>query len=68
MMANSKVFLDAVGHLVVAWLWLEQYVASAGKTGDFYDGKRQAAAYFFRWARPAPGPSSSCTPRATRRR
>lgn len=52
MMANSTVFLDAVGHLVVAWLWLEQYVACAGKEGDFYDGKRQATAYFFRWELP----------------
>ncbi len=27
-------------------------VACAGRTGDFYDGKRQAAAYFFRWELP----------------
>lgn len=51
-MANSTVFLDAMGHVVVAWIWLEQYVASAGRTGDFYDGKRQAAAYFFKWELP----------------
>lgn len=51
-MANSTVFLDAVGHVVVAWIWLEQLVACAGKVGDFYDGKRQAAAYFFRWELP----------------
>jgi len=52
MMANSTVFLEATGHVVVAWIWLEQLVASAGRTGDFYDGKRQAAAYFFRWELP----------------
>ena len=38
--------------MVVAWIWLEQLVACAGRTGDFYDGKRQAAAYFFRWELP----------------
>jgi alkylation response protein AidB-like acyl-CoA dehydrogenase len=52
MMANSTVFLEATGHVVVAWIWLEQLVACAGRTGDFYDGKRQAAAYFFRWELP----------------
>ena len=52
MMANSTVFLEATGHVVVAWIWLEQFVACAGKEGDFYDGKRRAAAYFFRWELP----------------
>jgi butyryl-CoA dehydrogenase len=52
MMANSTVFLEATGHVVVAWIWLEQLVACSGRTGDFYDGKRQAAAYFFRWELP----------------
>ena len=55
-MANSTVFLEAAGHVVVAWIWLEQYVACAGRSGDFYDGKRQAAAYFFRWELPRTGP------------
>jgi hypothetical protein len=32
---------------VIAWIWLEQAVAAAGKDGDFYDGKRLAARYFF---------------------
>ncbi|EON23131.1 acyl-CoA dehydrogenase domain-containing [Nocardioides sp. CF8] len=52
MMANSTAFVEAVGHVVVAWIWLEQLVACADKAGDFYDGKRQAAAYFFRWELP----------------
>ena len=56
MLANSTVFLDAAGHLVVAWIWLEQLVACGDKTGDFYDGKRHAAAYFFRWELPRTGP------------
>jgi alkylation response protein AidB-like acyl-CoA dehydrogenase len=46
-MANSHVYLEAFGHIVVAWLWLEQFIAAHGKGGDFYDGKRQSARYFF---------------------
>jgi hypothetical protein len=50
------VYLEAAGHLVVAWLWLEQLIAVGGKPGDFYDGKRQAARYFLRWELPRTGP------------
>jgi butyryl-CoA dehydrogenase len=46
-LANSTAYLDAAGHLVVAWMWLEQASAAAGKDGPFYDGKRLAARYFF---------------------
>jgi hypothetical protein len=46
-LANSTAYLDATGHLVVAWMWLEQASAAAGKQGAFYDGKRLAARYFF---------------------
>ena len=52
MMANATAYLEATGHLVVAWLWLEQYLTAAGKEGDFYDGKRHAARYFYRWELP----------------
>lgn len=51
-MANSAVYLEAFGHIVVAWIWLEQYMAAEGRTGDFYGGKRQAARYFFRYELP----------------
>ena len=51
-MANSAVYLEAFGHVVVAWIWLEQYLAAAGRDGDFYEGKRQAAGYFFRYELP----------------
>ncbi len=46
-MANATTYLEAAGHLVVAWVWLEQLVATGEKQGDFYDGKRQAGRYFF---------------------
>ena len=54
-LANATLYLEAVGHLVVAWLWLEQVVAAAGRSGAFYDGKRQAARYFFTWELPKTG-------------
>lgn len=46
-LANSSAYLDAVGHTVIAWMWLEQLIAGDGQRGDFYDGKRTAARYFF---------------------
>lgn len=55
-MANSAVYLEAFGHIVVAWIWLEQVLAAQGCTGDFYDGKRQAAQYFFRYELPKTAP------------
>jgi butyryl-CoA dehydrogenase len=55
-MANSSVYLEAVGHVVVAWLWLEQVLAAGERTGDFYDGKRAAARFFFRYELPRTGP------------
>ena len=51
-LANSAVYLEAFGHIVIAWMWLEQLVACNGRSGDFYDGKRQAARYFFRYELP----------------
>jgi hypothetical protein len=55
-MANSVVYLEAFGHIVVAWIWLQQVVAAHGRDGDFYDGKRQAARYFFRYELPKTSP------------
>jgi len=55
-LANATVYLEAVGHAVVAWMWLEQLLAADGRSGDFYDGKRQAGRFFFRWELPKTGP------------
>jgi len=46
MMADATAYLEAAGHVVVAWVWLEQWLAAHGKEGAFYDGKRAAATYF----------------------
>jgi butyryl-CoA dehydrogenase len=53
-LANAALYLDMMGHLVVAWLWLRQaQLAQAalpqatGSEHDFYAGKLQACRYFF---------------------
>ncbi|MGY1750238.1 acyl-CoA dehydrogenase [Modestobacter sp. SYSU DS0511] len=60
-LANATVYLEAVGHVVVGWLWLEQALAAEGRDeqgrdGAFYAGKRQAARFFQRWELPKVGP------------
>jgi alkylation response protein AidB-like acyl-CoA dehydrogenase len=55
-LANASVYLEAMGHAVLAWIWLEQMLAAQDKQGDFYAGKRQAGKYFFRWELPRIAP------------
>jgi alkylation response protein AidB-like acyl-CoA dehydrogenase len=55
-LANASTYLEAVGHTVIAWIWLEQLLAVGDLEGDFYDGKRAAAAYFFGYELPKTGP------------
>jgi butyryl-CoA dehydrogenase len=51
-LANAHVYLEAAGHLVVGWLWLEQALATGESRTDFHEGKRQAARYFWKWELP----------------
>ena len=55
-LANSTLYLEATGHVVVAWMWLEQLIAASDHQGDFYDGKRAAARYFYTYELPRVGP------------
>ncbi|MDT5210027.1 MAG: hypothetical protein QOF67_2442, partial [Mycobacterium sp.] len=55
-LANSTIYLEAAGHVVVAWMWLEQLIAASDHHGDFYDGKRAAAQYFYAYELPKVGP------------
>ncbi|TLG15679.1 acyl-CoA dehydrogenase [Nocardia cyriacigeorgica] len=55
-LANSSIYLEAFGHITLAWIWLQQVLTAAGHEGDFYDGKRHAARYFFRFELPRTGP------------
>ncbi|MGE0719971.1 MAG: acyl-CoA dehydrogenase, partial [Alphaproteobacteria bacterium] len=58
-LANASAYLDLLGHVVVAWIWLEKALAATralpGAAGDdrrFYAGKLAACAWFFRWELP----------------
>jgi alkylation response protein AidB-like acyl-CoA dehydrogenase len=51
-LANASVYLEAAGHVVMSWLWLEQLLAAAGGTEPIHEGKRRAAEYFYRWELP----------------
>ena len=61
-LANATVYLEAFGHVVVAWMWLEQaLVAGRSMRGDvdgdaFYQGKLAACRYFFAFELPKVGP------------
>ena len=60
-LANATVYLEAFGHIVVAWMWLEQaLVAGRSMTGgegdDFYQGKLAACRFFFAFELPKVGP------------
>jgi alkylation response protein AidB-like acyl-CoA dehydrogenase len=46
-LAGAWTYLEASGHVVIAWIWLAQATAASGRDGAFYDGKRLAARYFF---------------------
>jgi alkylation response protein AidB-like acyl-CoA dehydrogenase len=58
-LANASLYLEMLGHIVVAWIWLRQGQAALSRLPqagaadrDFYQGKLQACAYFFRWELP----------------
>lgn len=55
-LANASVYLEALGHVVVAWLWLDVELATLGRETPFHDGKRLAADYFFTWELPRTEP------------
>jgi alkylation response protein AidB-like acyl-CoA dehydrogenase len=51
-LADATTYLDSFGHVIVAWMWFEQLMAIGERSGDFYDGKRAAARYFFAYELP----------------
>ena len=58
-LASATPFLDAFGHVVIAWLWLRQALVAqkALKSGgqadaDFYEGKIAACQFFYRYHLP----------------
>ena len=58
-LANASTYLEMLGHVVVAWIWLGQAHAAlrcAASAADgkrnVYDGKLLACEWFFRWELP----------------
>lgn len=51
-LANSSVYLEAAGHLIVAWIWFSQCCSALGRDGALYEGKRLAFRYFFDYELP----------------
>lgn len=55
-LADASLFLESMGHVVVAWIWLEQCLVALEKEAlaanskqAFYQGKLAAAQYFYRY-------------------
>ena len=55
-LANATPYLQAFGHTVLAWLWLDVALACAGRDDDFAQGKRAAMRYFFAYELPKTAP------------
>ncbi len=58
-LANASPYLEAFGHVAVAWMWLRQahaaqrgLSAARGAEADFREGKLAACRYFFRFELP----------------
>src|SRR5438552_577135 len=58
-LANATPYLQAFGHTVLVWMWLDVAIAATraldsgdALSADFYRGKLQAARYFFRYELP----------------
>lgn len=61
-LANSWEYLEMMGHVVIAWMWLKQALiaqaaldAGASHDADYYRGKLHACQFFYRWELPRIG-------------
>ncbi|MCV2349575.1 acyl-CoA dehydrogenase [Paucibacter sp. Y2R2-4] len=50
-LANATPYLQAFGHLVLAWVWLD-LALTAGQGSDFAQGKQAACRYFYAYELP----------------
>jgi alkylation response protein AidB-like acyl-CoA dehydrogenase len=46
-LAHASPFLDAFGHVIVGWLWLDQALACTGREDAVARGKRRACSAFY---------------------
>jgi butyryl-CoA dehydrogenase len=53
-LANATPYMQAFGHTVLAWIWLDVVLSVTGGS-DFAQGKRAAARYFFAYELPKIG-------------
>jgi alkylation response protein AidB-like acyl-CoA dehydrogenase len=51
-LANATPYLQAFGHVVLAWLWLDVTLADGGQAGSAPEGRRAAMRYFFAYELP----------------
>lgn len=57
-LCNSWVYMEMLGHTVIAWSWLKQALVAATRLGegsadeDFYQAKLNACQFFYRWELP----------------
>lgn len=58
-LANAAAYLDMLGHVVIAWMWLQQaavaqraLVTTNESDQAFYEGKLRACRYFYRYELP----------------
>ena len=49
---DASLYLEAFGHVVLGWIWLEQVIAAHEQVGTFYERKRQTCWYFFAYELP----------------
>ena len=45
--SHAWLYADAFGHVVIAWIWLEQFLACEDMVDDFAQSKRVTAQYFY---------------------
>ena len=51
-LANAVPYLQAFGHLVLAWIWLDVSASCRGDTSPKQTGRQAAAKYFYRYELP----------------
>jgi hypothetical protein len=51
-LANATPYLQAFGHTVLAWIWLDVVQSLGSDEGNFNTGKRAAMRYFFHYELP----------------
>jgi Acetyl-CoA dehydrogenase C-terminal like/Acyl-CoA dehydrogenase, C-terminal domain len=54
-LANATPYLQAFGHMVLAWVWLDVALASAKRDDDLAQGQRAALRFFYAYELPKIG-------------